>query len=227
MSSQYERELRQVLAGVPSGVEGVIRSCSPIEKERMRLVLNRPFLVVRAAGSGMEGTGDLLALRGDLCFPIEVKSTKADKLYLSGRTKDQYDAMVSEGERCHLMPLYAHRLKGVRGDSWRIFRVETSNLSGRLRQLEKWIPAFPKTRNGSNYLNWEDGMPLNQLIALLCSTAGAEAASLAGLTARSATVSPSALPDTAPGVPQPVALSPVLRGRTQTNVLAELARRRS
>lgn len=227
MSSQYERELRQVLAGVPSGVEGVIRSCSPIEKERMRLVLNRPFLVVRAAGSGMEGTGDLLALRGDLCFPIEVKSTKADKLYLSGRTKDQYDAMVSEGERCHLMPLYAHRLKGVRGDSWRIFRVETSNLSGRLRQLEKWIPAFPKTRNGSNYLNWEDGMPLNQLIALLCSTAGAEAASLAGLTARSATVSPSALPDTAPGVPQPAALSPVLRGRTQTNVLAELARRRS
>jgi len=227
VSSQYERELRQVLAGVPSGVEGVIRSCSPIEKERMRLVLNRPFLVVRAAGSGMEGTGDLLALRGDLCFPIEVKSTKADKLYLSGRTKDQYDAMVSEGERCHLMPLYAHRLKGVRGDSWRIFRVETSNLSGRLRQLEKWIPAFPKTRNGSNYLNWEDGMPLNQLIALLCSTAGAEAASLAGLTARSATVSPSALPDTAPGVPQPAALSPVLRGRTQTNVLAELARRRS
>lgn len=227
MSSQYERELRQVLAGVPSGVEGVIRSCSPIEKERMRLVLHRPFLVVRAAGSGMEGTGDLLALRGDLCFPIEVKSTKADKLYLSGRTKDQYEAMVNEGERCHLMPLYAHRLKGVRGDSWRIFRVETSNLSGRLRQLEKWIPAFPKTRNGSNYLNWEDGMPLNQLIALLCSTAGAEAASLAGLTARSSTVSPSALPDTASDVPQPSALSPVLRGRTQTNVLAELARRRS
>ncbi len=227
MSSQYERELRQVLAGVPSGVEGVIRSCSPIEKERMRLVLHRPFLVVRAAGSGMEGTGDLLALRGDLCFPIEVKSTKADKLYLSGRTKDQYDAMVNEGERCHLMPLYAHRLKGVRGDSWRIFRVETSNLSGRLRQLEKWIPAFPKTRNGSNYLNWEDGMPLNQLIALLCSTAGAEAASLAGLTARSSTISPSALPDTASDVPQPAALSPALRGRTQTNVLAELARRRS
>ena len=23
-------------------------------------------------------------------------------------------------ERCGLMPLYAHRLKGIRGDSWRI-----------------------------------------------------------------------------------------------------------
>ena len=89
MASQYERELRQVLAGVDKGVEAVIRSCTEEEKEKMRLVTGRPFLVVRAAGSGMEGTGDLLALRGDICFPIEVKSTKASKLYLSGRTMDQ------------------------------------------------------------------------------------------------------------------------------------------
>ena len=41
-----------------------------------RQVIERPFLVVRAAGSGMEGSGDLLALRGDLCFPIEVKTSK-------------------------------------------------------------------------------------------------------------------------------------------------------
>lgn len=185
MSSQYERELRQVLAGVPKGIESVIRSCSPIEKEKMRLISNRPFLVVRAAGSGMEGTGDLLALRGDLCFPIEVKSTKAEKLYLSGRTKLQYEAMVNEGERCKLMPLYAHRRKGVRGDSWRIFRVETTNLSGRLRQLEKSIPPFPTNRNGSFYLNWEDGMPLNAFISLLCSSAGSKSESLHQLEVRS------------------------------------------
>lgn len=228
MSSQYERELRQVLAGVPTGVEAVIRSCKPPEKERMRLVLERPFLVVRAAGSGMEGTGDLLALRGDLCFPIEVKSTKADKLYLSGRTKDQYDAMVNEGERCNLMPLYAHRLKGVRGDSWRVFRVETSNLTGRLRQLEKWIPPFPKTRTGSNYLNWEDGMPLNRFVALVCSRAGSEAATLSGLTARAApTETRTVLPKTSNDVPKQSTLTPAMKARTQTNVLAELARRRS
>ena len=83
MSSQYERELRQVLAGVPKGVESVIRSCDEKEKLRMRLILKRPFLVVRAAGSGMDGSGDLLALRGDVCFPIEVKSRKKSKLYLS------------------------------------------------------------------------------------------------------------------------------------------------
>ena len=227
MSSQYERELRQVLAGVPTGVEAVIRSCSVPEKERMRLVIDRPFLVVRAAGSGMEGTGDLLALRGDLCFPIEVKSTKADKLYLSGRTKDQYDAMVNEGERCHLMPLYAHRLKGVRGDSWRIFRVETSNLTGRLRQLEKWIPPFPKTRTGSNYLNWSDGMPLNQFISLVCSKVGLDRTTLSSLTARTPPSNREPLPDTTANVPGQAPLTPALKARTQTNVLAELARRRS
>ncbi len=225
MSSQYERELRQVLAGVPKGVESVIRSCTSVEKQKMLQVIQRPFLVVRAAGSGMEGTGDLLALRGDLCFPIEVKSTRATKLYLSGRTKLQYEAMVNEGERCNLMPLYAHRRKGVRGDSWRIFRVETTNLSGRLRQLEKSIPAFPTTRNGSYYLNWEDGMPLNAFIALVCSTAGSDDQALHNLKVRSLrnNTMAHALPSTQLEEIRPAQTLP----DKPLDVLAELARRRS
>jgi Holliday junction resolvase len=168
VSSQYERELRGVLAGIPKSVEAIIRSCDEVEKNRMRLIIDRPFLVVRAAGSGMEGSGDLLSLRGDLCFPIEVKSYKKDKLYLSGRTKEQYDAMVYEGQRCNLMPLYAFRLKGIRGDSWRIFRVEVGGLSGRLGILERRIPPLPLTRNGKPFLDWNQGMPLNKFIALVC-----------------------------------------------------------
>tara|TARA_S200000501_G_scaffold141197_1_gene133451 strand:- start:9237 stop:9908 length:672 start_codon:yes stop_codon:yes gene_type:complete len=174
VSSQYERELRQVLAGVPKGVESVIRSCDEKEKLKMRLILKRPFLVVRAAGSGMDGSGDLLALRGDICFPIEVKSRKKSKIYLSGQTRDQYDSMVYEGERCKLMPLYAYRLKGVRGDSWRIFRVEIEGLSGKLRKLSHLIPPLPKTNRGKPYLDWEKGMKLNDFIALVCSQAGLE-----------------------------------------------------
>ena len=225
MSSQYERELRQVLAGVDKGVETVIRSCSPVEKEKMRLVTQRPFLVVRAAGSGMEGTGDLLALRGDLCFPIEVKSTRAQKLYLSGRTKLQYDAMVHEGERCQLMPLYAHRRKGVRGDSWRIFRVETKNLTGRLRHLSHSIPAFPLNRNGSEYLNWDDGMPLNEFIALVCSSAGSESTALHDLEVRAMrdAIFPSQLPSTRVEELQPSQKI----SQTPLDVFAELRRRRS
>jgi len=168
VASQYERELRTVLAGIPKGVDAVTRSCTPIEKARAMQVINRPFLVVRAAGSGMEGSGDLLALRGDICFPIEVKSSKKDKLYLSGRTKEQYDAMVREGKRCNLMPLYAYRLKGVRGDSWRIFRVEVGKLTGRLGMLIRRIPPLPLTRNGNEFLDWEQGMPLHIFLALVC-----------------------------------------------------------
>ena len=174
MTSAYERELREVLAGTEKGVEAVIRSCDEAEKRRMRRILQRPFLVVRAAGSGMEGSGDLVALRGDCCFPIEVKTTKAEKLYFSGRTKDQLEAMVREGERSNLMPLYAHRRKGVRGDSWRLFRVETEGLRGTLRLLAPKIPALPLNRNGSPFIDWEQGMPLNQFIGLLCSTEGHE-----------------------------------------------------
>ena len=169
MSSKYERELRQVLAGLSKGVEAIIKSCNEIEKNKMRLVEKRPFLVVRAAGSGIEGSGDLLALRGDLSFPIEVKSSKKDKLYLSGRTVDQYNSLVYEGNRSSLLPLYAFRLKGVRGDSWRIFRVETDTLHSKLRQLAPFIPSLPKTRNGKPYLNWNDGLALNEFIALVCS----------------------------------------------------------
>ena len=116
----------------------------------------------------MEGSGDLLALRGDICFPIEVKTSKKSKLYLSGRTWDQYLAMQNEGERCSLMPLYAYRLKGVRGDSWRIFRVEVGKLTGRLGILARRIPALPLTRNGKPFLDWEEGMPLHRFLALVC-----------------------------------------------------------
>ena len=168
MTSQYERELRHVLAGIPTGVEAVIKSCTVEEKERMRLVLQRPFLVVRAAGSGIEGSGDLLALRGDVSFPIEVKTTKSKKIYFSGRTLDQYNALAYEGDRCGLMPLYAHRLKGVRGDSWRIFRVESSTLEGRLRVLARRIPSLPRTRKGRAFIDWDQGMPLNEFINIVC-----------------------------------------------------------
>lgn len=226
MASQYERELRQVLAGVPNGVEAVIRSCTEEEKGKMRLVASRPFLVVRAAGSGMEGTGDLLALRGDICFPIEVKTTKARKLYLSGRTMDQYLAMINEGQRCNLMPLYAHRLKGVRGDSWMIFRVETDNLNGRLRQLAKSIPPFPRNRNGTPYLNWEEGLPLHKFIALVCSNAAQQSQTLHSLEVRAIRNEIIAPQFNYCDIIEEQT-SPTGQIKSQIDVLAELARRRS
>ena len=211
MTGAYERELREVLAGTEKGVHAVTKSCSPEEKNRMSRVIERPFLVVRAAGSGMEGSGDLVALRGDCCFPIEVKSTRPEKLYFSGRTKDQLNAMIREGERSGLMPLYAHRRKGVRGDSWRIFRVETVGLTGTLARLATMIPALPLNRNGSPFIDWNQGMPLNRFIGLLCSPEG-ETAPLKALSKRAAHHITTMAEDTQ---------------RSTDDILAELARRRS
>ncbi len=168
MASSYERELRAVLAGSPDGVRAVTRSCTEIERARAMQVVQRPFLVVRAAGSGMDGSGDLLALRGDLCFPIEVKTRAEKKVYLSGQKEEQLQSMKEIGEKCELMPLYAHRLKGVRGDSWRIFRVETSSLSGRLATLARRIPTLPLTRTGKPHLDWDQGLPLHQFLGIVC-----------------------------------------------------------
>ena len=58
MGTSYERELRSVLAGELKGVRAVTRSCSEVERAKAMNVTQRPFLVVRAAGSGSEGTGD-------------------------------------------------------------------------------------------------------------------------------------------------------------------------
>ena len=168
MASSYERELRAVLAGSPDGVRAVTRSCTELERARAMQVVQRPFLVVRAAGSGMDGSGDLLALRGDICFPIEVKTRADKKVYFSGQTETQLEAMKEIGEKCGLMPLYAHRLKGVRGDSWRIFRVNTSTLSGRLAALSKRIPTLPLTRTGKPHLDWDQGLPLHQFLGVVC-----------------------------------------------------------
>ena len=136
----------------------------------MHLIKKNPFLVVRAAGSGIEGSGDLLALRGDICFPIEVKSSKESKLYLSGRTTEQYNSLQYEGNKTNLMPLYAYRLKAIRGDSWRIFRVKTITLTGKLRLLSAYIPELPLTRNNKPYLDWSQGLPLHEFICLVCSS---------------------------------------------------------
>ena len=173
MGTSYERELRSVLAGEIKGIRAVTRSCSEVERAKAMRVVRRPFLVVRAPGSGSEGTGDLLALRGDVCFPIEVKTSKRKRIYLSGRTMDQYKSLKSTGEKCGLLPLYAFRLKGVRGDSWRIMKVEVEGLTGKLRHLSRSIPALPLSSRGTPHLDWDAGMPVHKFLSLICGSEGA------------------------------------------------------
>ena len=79
------------------------------------------------------------------------------------------------------MPLYAFRLKGTRGDSWRIFRIDTGRLEGRLSILARRIPACPLTSNGRPHLIWEEGLPLHRFLALVCRQRDSNKNGLAGL----------------------------------------------
>ena len=46
-------------------------------------------------------------------------------------------------------------------------KVPVDGLKGKLRVLSRSIPNVPLTRNGSPYLNWHDGMPLNRFLELI------------------------------------------------------------
>jgi Holliday junction resolvase len=79
-ASAYERELKELLQGEREAVDRYARSLPIGERERFRTALRAPFLVVRAAGSlGF----DLVALRSEFAFPLEVKSSTADTIRFS------------------------------------------------------------------------------------------------------------------------------------------------
>lgn len=97
-----------------------------METANYNSMLRDPFLVIRAAGSlGV----DLVALRWDFSFPIEVKSSCDDVLHFSKnqRLTEQADSMLSECCRSHLVPIYAYRLKSQCGDPWRLFTIPSDH----------------------------------------------------------------------------------------------------
>jgi hypothetical protein len=169
MSSVYERELKGILAGEEDVLRKMTHTLPPEQAAGYRKAQARPFLVVRGAGSlGV----DLVALRGDVSFPIEVKSASSDVIRFSdgsGRNNAQADSMQRECSRASVIPLYAYRRKGVRGsDPWRILTLPTENLPPRVAVLYDRLPKVSRTDSGNYVLRWDDGMSLHKLLELLC-----------------------------------------------------------
>lgn len=166
MARSYEREMKGILTGERRVLNEVVRSCSLEERDNYMTMLERPFVVLRAAGSfGI----DLVAIRGDLAFPIEVKSSKHSKLLFSGspRLKEQAERMRLDCEKARVIPMYVFRLKGARGDSWRLFTMEVEGITGLTKIIYRRIPRIPKSRMGNRILDWEQGLPLNKFIAYI------------------------------------------------------------
>lgn len=169
MSSVYERELKGILAGEEEAIRRITKTTAPEVTARYLKARHRPFLVVRGAGSlGV----DLVALRGDVSFPIEVKSAATDVIHFSnnsGRNAEQAEAMMIECSKASVIPLYAFRRKGgPRGDPWRVLTLPTENLPPRIGVLYDRLPKVEKTGKGNWVMRWENGMPLSQFVDYLC-----------------------------------------------------------
>ena len=171
----YERELKALLAGDEKAIAKMVKTCNALETAAYNSMLTNPFLVIRAAGSlGV----DLVALRWDFSFPIEVKSSADDVLHFSKsqRLSEQADNMLDDCCKSHLvpiytlslhdaLPIYAYRLKAFRGDPWRIFTIPTEHqFKGRNSLLYRRIPKLETSSSGNYIMRWENGMKLSDLI---------------------------------------------------------------
>lgn len=167
-SSQYERELKNILEGESKTLIKITKTCTTIEKVNYSKISEKPFAVIRAAGSfGV----DLVATRGDISFLTEVKSSIEDTIHfsnISGRLQEQAETLTNICEKTKTLPIYAFRTKGKRGDSWRIFTMDVNNLEGRASILHRRLPKLRKSKSGNFIMKWDEGMPLSDFISYLC-----------------------------------------------------------
>lgn len=162
----YERELRGVLSADEEMLASLTKTCTEDERADYYSIKDIPFMVVRAGGSlGI----DIIAIRGELSFPIEVKSSKKPVVYFSDeeRLTEQAEDMIRMCIASSVLPLYAFRLKGERGDKWRIFTLNIDGLQKKQKLLQRRLPRIQTTTHGNYKMDWREGMPLHQFIAYL------------------------------------------------------------
>jgi len=168
MGRIFERELKGILRADEDMLARVTKTCDDGEKEGYYRIRERPFMVIRGAGSmGV----DLVAIRSDLSLPIEVKSSVNDVLRFSRSEKlaVQAKVMMDDCSRVGLMPVYAFRYKRQRGDAWRVFTLDVGQINGRLKVVYQRLPKIAPSKDGNLIMRWHDGMPLSKFIDYLVS----------------------------------------------------------
>jgi Holliday junction resolvase len=164
-ASAYERELRSLLEGQPEAVRSYSRVLPPTERKEFERLIDQPFLIIRAAGSlGF----DLVALRREYPFPIEVKASSEPVIRFSaasGRANEQLEAHRKAVTRVGLAVMYAYRRVGLRGsETWRLFVAGDLPRTGILRLIFRELPPVSRTSEGNGILRWEEGLPLSRFL---------------------------------------------------------------
>ena len=159
----YERELRELLRGETEALRKYARRLPPVDRAVLEGHGRRPFLVVRAAGSfGF----DLVALRPEFSFPLEVKASREETIRFSaasGRAHAQLTAHRAAVDRVGLLAVYAfRRVGGDDADAWRLFGASgtTAPTTGTAKLLRGFLPPVALTKEGHGILRWSEGRPL-------------------------------------------------------------------
>ncbi|MCI4332972.1 MAG: Holliday junction resolvase [Thermoplasmata archaeon] len=167
-SSGYERELKELLQANPEALAKYAKSLPPSDRPLLESFRKAPFLVVRAAGSlGF----DLVAMRSEFAFPLEVKASASDTIRFSaasGRAALQLEQHRKAVARVGLVILYAYRRVGRgHGEPWRLYAGGVGPSTGRYRILNRWLPPVEATKEGNGVLRWAAGMPLTRFLTIV------------------------------------------------------------
>ncbi|MFG1518952.1 MAG: hypothetical protein AAE977_00545 [Thermoplasmataceae archaeon] len=164
----YERELAQILSGDSRKVLNIFRRRG-IGSATAQRFCEKPFFVTRSAGS--QGA-DIIAVRDDISLIIEVKSSGRNSIVFSessGKRQEQAKRLNEICERSGLFLIYAYRLKGAKGDPWRLFCMK-SDPKGRMRFIYNLFPKVSESRNGNFNLKWEEGFQLTDFLEYAATT---------------------------------------------------------
>lgn len=154
-----------MLEGQPDAVRSYARALPPTERTEFERLIDQPFLIIRAAGSlGF----DLVALRREFAFPLEVKASFEPVIRFSaasGRANAQLESHQRAVARVGLTVLYAYRRVGLRGaETWKVFLAGAVPDSGILRLVCRRVPPVSRTPEGNGILRWEEGLPLSRFL---------------------------------------------------------------
>ena len=164
----FERELKHILSGKKDVIEKSTKSCTGEEKDKYLKICSFPFIVARAAAS--KGFADLVALRGDFSFVVEIKSSSSEDIYFTrdkGYNQKQAEDLKKECEKTGVLPIYAYRLKRIKGDSWRIYSLPLQGLSGIPKLIHSRLPLLQETKKGNYLMAWDSGMKLSDFLDYL------------------------------------------------------------
>lgn len=164
----FERELKHILSGNKDIIDKVTISCDQEEKRNYTKIHSFPFIVVRAAAS--KGFADLVALRGDFSFLVEIKTSIKKEIYFTrdkGYNQKQAEDLKKECEKTGALPIYAYRLKRTKGDSWRVFSLPLNKLCGIPKLVHSRLPLLRETDKGNYIMAWNSGMKLSDFLDYL------------------------------------------------------------